>query len=92
MILHSVENVLARGVTIEKSSSNLCCFTVTGIVKNCIGYCGEKFYVLLTVHLGTNLVNNQLDAQFVCIYFTSLRVSSMFYDAIDSPDDERGVA
>jgi hypothetical protein len=30
------------------------------------------FYILLTVHLGTNLVNNQLDAQFLCIYFTSL--------------------
>ena len=32
-----------------------------------------KFYVLLTVHLGTILANNQLDAFFnVFIYFTSL--------------------
>jgi hypothetical protein len=35
-----------------------------------------EFYVLLTMHLGTNLVNNQLDAQFLCICFTSLHVSS----------------
>jgi len=26
------------------------------------------FYILLTVHLGTILVNNQLDALFQCIY------------------------
>jgi len=36
-----------------------------------------EFYILLTVHLGTVLVNNQLDAFFnVFIYFTSLHVSS----------------
>jgi hypothetical protein len=36
-----------------------------------------KFYILLTVHLGIFLVNNQLDALFQCIfYFTSLHVSS----------------
>jgi hypothetical protein len=29
-----------------------------------------------TVHLGTNLVNDQLDAQLLCIYFTSLHVYS----------------
>jgi hypothetical protein len=34
------------------------------------------FYILLTVHLGTNLLNNQLDVQFLCIYFNSLHVSS----------------
>jgi len=36
------------------------------------------FYVLLTVHLGIILVNNQLDAQFffVYVYFNSLHVSS----------------
>jgi hypothetical protein len=36
------------------------------------------FYVLLTVHLGIILVNNQLDAQFffVYVYFSSLHVSS----------------
>ena len=34
-------------------------------------------YILLTVHLGTILVNNQVDALFyVFIYFTSLHVSS----------------
>jgi hypothetical protein len=35
------------------------------------------FYVLLTVHLGIILVNNQLDAQFffVYVYFYSLHVS-----------------
>jgi hypothetical protein len=35
------------------------------------------FYVLLTVHLGSVLVNNQLDAQFFLIYvdFYSLHVS-----------------
>jgi len=31
---------------------------------------------LLTVHLGTIRVNNQLDALFLCVYFTSLHVSS----------------
>jgi hypothetical protein len=36
----------------------------------------EVFYVLLTLYFGTNLVNNQLDAQFLCIYFVSLQVSS----------------
>jgi hypothetical protein len=35
-----------------------------------------EFYVLLTVHLGTNPANNQLDAQYLCIYFTSLHSSS----------------
>ena len=36
------------------------------------------FYVLLTVHLGISLVNNQLDAQFfsVYVYFDTLRVAS----------------
>jgi len=34
------------------------------------------FYVLLTVHPGMILVNNQLDAQFfMYVYFYSLRVS-----------------
>jgi hypothetical protein len=35
------------------------------------------FYVLLTVHLGSFLVNNQLDTQFsfVYIYFNSLHIS-----------------
>ena len=38
------------------------------------------FYVLLTVHLGISLVNNQLDAQFfsVYVYFVALHVSSMY--------------
>ena len=36
-----------------------------------------KFYILLTVHLSIILVNNQPDALFQCIYFTSLRVSSI---------------
>ena len=35
-----------------------------------------KFYILLTVHLGTIRVNNQLDALFYCVYFTSLHISS----------------
>jgi hypothetical protein len=35
-----------------------------------------EFYVLMTVLLGTNLVTNKLDAQFLCIYFTSVHVSS----------------
>jgi len=35
-----------------------------------------KFYVLLTVHLGMILVNNQLNAQFfMYVYFYSLHVS-----------------
>ena len=34
------------------------------------------FYILFTVHLGTVLTNNQLDALFQCIYFTSVHVSS----------------
>jgi hypothetical protein len=36
----------------------------------------DEFYVLLTVHLGIILVNNQLDAQFLflCVYFNSLHV------------------
>jgi len=35
------------------------------------------FYVLLTVHLGTIFVNNQLDTQlsFMHVYFSSLHVS-----------------
>jgi len=39
----------------------------------------SKFYVLLTVHLGIILFNDQLDAQFffVCFYFNSLHVSSI---------------
>jgi hypothetical protein len=37
-----------------------------------------EFYVLLTVHLGIILVNNQLDAQhfFLYVYFNSLHVSN----------------
>ena len=37
------------------------------------------FYVLLTVHLGLNLFNEQPDVQFVFVYvyFSSLRVSSI---------------
>jgi len=37
-----------------------------------------EFYVLLNVHLGTTLVNNQHDAQlfFVYVYFNSLHVAS----------------
>jgi hypothetical protein len=36
------------------------------------------FHVLLTVHLGITLVNDQLDAQFffLYVYFSSLHVSS----------------
>ena len=39
--------------------------------------CYLKFYVLLTVHLGINFVNNQLDAHFffMYVYFYSLHVS-----------------
>ena len=37
-----------------------------------------KFYILLTVHLGIILVNNQLDAHFfsVYVYFDTLHISS----------------
>jgi len=37
-----------------------------------------QFYVLLTVHLGIILVNNQFDAQFsfLYVYFNSLHVTS----------------
>ena len=37
----------------------------------------SEFYILLTVHLGIILVNNQLDAQFffMYVYFYSLHVS-----------------
>jgi hypothetical protein len=34
------------------------------------------FYISLTAHLGLIRVNNQLDALFQCIYFTSVHVSS----------------
>ena len=34
------------------------------------------FYILLTVHLSTIHVNNQLGALFKSVYFTSLHVSS----------------
>jgi hypothetical protein len=36
-----------------------------------------EFYVLLTVHVGINFANNQLDAQFffIYVYFYSLHVS-----------------
>ena len=39
----------------------------------------EMFYILVTVHLGTILINNQRDPQFllyIIIYFDSLHVSS----------------
>jgi hypothetical protein len=36
----------------------------------------EVFYISLTVHLGIILVNNELDALFQCIYFTSVHISS----------------
>ena len=40
---------------------------------------GGLFYVLLTVHVGIILFNDQLDAQFffVYVYFNSLHVSSI---------------
>jgi len=39
-------------------------------------FTGQTFYVSLTVHPGTILVNNQLDAQFFTyVYFYSLHVS-----------------
>ena len=43
-----------------------------------MGNMGAHFYVLLTVHLGIILVNNQLDTHFffLYIYFDSLHVSS----------------
>jgi len=38
--------------------------------------CTQLFYILLTVHPGTILVNNQLDAHFfMYVYFYSLHVS-----------------
>jgi len=47
---------------------------------NCINikYVYSRFYVLLTVHLGIILVNEQLDAQFffMYVYSKSLHVSS----------------
>ena len=41
--------------------------------------CFKEFYVLLTVHLGIILFNDQLDEQFFCVYvyFNSLHVSSI---------------
>jgi hypothetical protein len=44
----------------------------------CVSYDTDlEFYVLLTVHLGTIFVNNQLDAHlfFMYVYFCCLRVS-----------------
>ena len=41
----------------------------------------SDFYILLTVHLGIILVNNQLDAQFLfsyMFYFSSLHVSGIY--------------
>jgi len=57
-----------------------------GVPGMCGKLCNEKLcdltvppdcYVLLTVHLGTIFVNNQLDAQlfFMYVYFYSLHVS-----------------
>jgi hypothetical protein len=45
--------------------------------NNTVHYSLVKFYVLLTVHLGTIFVNDQLDEQlfFMYVYFYSLRVS-----------------
>jgi len=43
-----------------------------------VNYTSTEFYVLLTVHLGSSLVNNQLNAQyfFVYIYSNFLHVSN----------------
>jgi hypothetical protein len=43
-----------------------------------VNYTLTEFYVLLTVHLGSSLVNNQLNAQFFFVYIYSnfLHVSS----------------
>ena len=51
--------------------------TVCGSVQHNTGKLFKR-YVLLTVHLGIILVNNQLDAQFffLYVYFNSLHVSS----------------
>jgi hypothetical protein len=45
-------------------------------VSNCNTDGDFFFNILFTVHLGIILVNNQFDALFQCIYFTSLHVSS----------------
>jgi len=52
------------------------------------------FCVLLTVHLGTMLVNNQLGAQFFSayVYFDTVTYNRCRIDTIDSPDDEHKVA
>jgi len=43
----------------------------------------NKFYVLLTVHPGMILVNNQLDAQFfIYVYLYSLHVSGSYVSII----------
>jgi uncharacterized cupin superfamily protein len=89
--------------TKRPSNAQACTHTHTHGTK--LGF--HKFYILLTVHLGTNLVNSQLDAQFLCVYLISLHVSSnpvltimrincvnttSRTDKIDSPDDEHVVA
>jgi len=58
------------------------CFTILSIAprytkEHCFVWRYPRlFYVLLTVHLGMMLVNNQLDAQFFMnVYFYSLHVS-----------------
>jgi len=54
---------------------------ISSVLKNITDKCIAEFYVLLTVHLGSVLVNNQLDALFifffVYIYSSSLHVSSI---------------
>ena len=48
------------------------------------------FYILLTVHLGTILVNNQLDALFQCIYLFHL--STCFEQPSDHHQENRIVS
>jgi hypothetical protein len=50
--------------------------TIGTAVKVMRKYCGDKFYILLNVHLGIILVNNQHDAQFfLCMFVSVLFIS-----------------
>jgi len=52
------------------------CFDVLVFVYLFCLFSNAKFYIFLTVHLGTIRVNNQLDALLSVLIFTSLRVPS----------------
>jgi hypothetical protein len=51
-------------------------------------HCQVEFYVLLTVHLGSVLVNNQLDAQFFLRIYIYIPILYMFRAPLCSSSGE----